>query len=334
MGWLLAVPLLVVASAAASSVLLCLPVMVAAESLVEASPRVARRFWMVAAALPALCGLVVTTAALLALTGDIAASPHQDRMRPHLCLHAVTHLPDAPFRFHLYAALAVGLLLLAAARGALALATSASALRAARRFLPAAGGEEVVELPGEHPRCFSLGVTQPVTVCSTGLRKLLSAEEHAAVLAHERCHARQRDPLAELLLRLVTDALLWVPTTHYYLRQARAARELDCDAEAAAATSTAALAGALQKMGEAGQARHRQRAGDLSRLRPTFPDYADPGARVRALTQAPEASLAPSLRTILVIESALLVVALLWLRHPLHDTVYCLADSLLTVLRR
>jgi Zn-dependent protease with chaperone function len=332
-GWLLAVPLMLVAAAAASSLLLCLPVMVAAESLVEASPRVARWFWMVAAALPALCGLAVTTAALLTLTGDIAASPHQDRIRPHLCLQAVTRLPDAPFRFELYAALALGLLLFAAARGALALMASARTLRAARQLLPAAGGEGVVELPGEQPLCFSLGVTQPVTVCTTGLRKLLSAEEHAAVLAHERGHARRRDPLVELLLRLVTDALVWVPTTHYYLRQARAARELDCDAEAAAATSTAALVGALRKMGEAGQARHRQRAGDLSRLRPTFPDYAEPDARVRALTQAPEASLAPSLRTILVIEAVLLGVALVWLRHPLHDTVYCLADSLLAVLR-
>jgi Zn-dependent protease with chaperone function len=324
MGGLLAVALMVVGTAAASSLVLCLPVMVAAESLVGRDPATARRFWHVAAALPLVLGVALTALALLTLTGDIAASPHQDRIRPHLCLAFLTDLPDAPFRFRLYATAALALLVFALVRLALGLAKS----------LPAGRLEGVVEVESEAPLCFSVGLGRPVIVCSTGLRKLLTNGERAAVLAHEQAHARHRDTLAELLLRLATDPLLWVPTTHYYLRSARAARELLCDEEAAAATSEEALGAALRKMELAAAARHRQRAGDLAGLSPVFPDHADPRRRVRALDGETESSLAPALGVMVTIELVLLAIVVGWQWRPLHDTLHCLARSLLSVLQR
>lgn len=323
MGGLLALALMVVGSAATSSLLLCVPVMVAAESLVGREPAAARRFWHAMAALPLLLGLMLTGLALLTLTGDIAASPHQDRVRPHLCLALLTGLPDAPFRFRLYAAIALGLLLFALCRLALGLLKSRAP----------AGLPDVVEVEAAAPVCFSLGLTRSVIVCSTGLRKLLTAEERAAVLAHERAHGRHRDTLAELLLRLATDPLLWVPTTHYYLRQARAARELLCDEAAAAETSTAALAAALQKMAQAATAQHRLQEGDLAGLRPVFPDYADPQARLRGLRGETEVTLAPSLPVMLTIEAVVVAVLVAWEWRPLHDTLHCAAQHLLRVMQ-
>ncbi|NPV46040.1 MAG: M56 family metallopeptidase [Armatimonadetes bacterium] len=324
MGGLLASALLVVGSAAASSLLLCLPVMVAAESLVGREPATARRFWHVVAALPLILGLLLTELALLTLTGDITASPHQERIRPHLCLALLTGLPDAPFRFRLYATLALGLLVFALVRFVLGVV---------RSRVPA-GLPEVVEVDAAAPLCFSLGVTRPVIVCSTGLRRLLTEEERAAVLAHERAHGRHRDAQAELLLRLATDPLLWLPTTHYYLRQARAARELLSDEAAAAETSAGALRAALEKMAQAAVTHHRRQEGDLAGLRPVFPDYADPQSRLRALADESEASLAPGLGVIVTIEVVLLAVLVGWQWRPLHDTLHCVARSLLDIMRR
>lgn len=324
MEGLLASALMVVGSAAASSLLLCLPVMVAAESLVGREPATARRFWHVVAALPLLLGLLLTALALLTLTGGIAASPHQERIRPHLCLALLTSLPDAPFRFRLYATLALGLLVLALVR---------LGLGVVRSRVPA-GLPDVIEVDSASPLCFSLGLRRAVTVCSSGLRRLLTEEERAAVLAHEQAHRRHRDAWAELLLRLTTDPLLWLPTTHYYLRQARAARELLADEAATAATSAEALRAALEKMAQAVVTRHRRQEGDLAGLRPVFPDYADPQARLRALADGHEASLAPNLGVIVTIELVLLAVLIGWQWRPCHDTLHCAARSLLDIMQR
>jgi Zn-dependent protease with chaperone function len=314
-------------------VLLCLPVAVAAESLVGRPPAEARRFWLVVASLPAVLGTVLAGLALWFLQGGLAATPHLDRVRPHLCLQALTQLPDAPFRFHLYAYLAGALLLFGLVRLLVSLATS---LRLARLAGGAAAGGEtpVLTLDSPDADCFSLGLVQPLIVCTQGLRALLTAPELAAVLAHEAAHVRSRDALAELWLRFVTDAWLWLPSTHYYLRQARASRELTCDAWAAATHGRGVLTAALAKLAAVQQARHLRRRGDLARLRPVFPDHADPTTRTRALSGAPEPRVAPPLAVIGAIELAALAALVWWLHRPLHDTLYCLADSLLGVLGR
>jgi Zn-dependent protease with chaperone function len=322
-----AVALLWVMGAAAISLLLALPVAVAAESLPPRSPQVARRFWLITAALPLPAGLGLTLAGLLFLTGNIAASPHQEVVRPHLCLAHATALPDAGFRFSLYSVLALGLLLFAVVRGAGSWLASRRAEALARQLSDDAA--PVITLPVADPECFSVGLTRPAILVTQGMREALTEPELAAVIAHERCHVQQRDGLAEMWLRLLTDPIGWLPTTHYALANFRTACEQVCDQFAAEETSKEALSSALEKVAALKHARHTKLHGDLAALQPTFAGHAAPAVRLKALRQPLELSLAPSLRVILALEGALVLAALIWLHRPVHDTLYCFADSLL-----
>lgn len=338
MSFILAAALLLVLCSAAASLVLLLPVVVAAESLPHASLRLARRFWLAANMMPVALGLLLTLAAFLFLGGNIAADPHnaEIRTRPHLCLLSLTTAPDARFRFHLYGLIAVGLVLFALVRLVWGLQSSLRAQRLADRLQDATATESrrrVLQVDTPAADCFSIGLSRPVIVMTDGLVQALTAEELAAVLAHEQAHLAHRDLPAELLLRAVSDALIWLPTTHYFLHTARGAIERRCDEVAAAETSPAALAGALRKLGEVKQARQVQLQGDLATLRPTFPDYANPRARLAALASEGDVSLALPLPVILGVEAALLLAALAWLADPLHDTLYCAAKSLLKVMR-
>lgn len=331
MGSLLAPALLIVLGGAAVSLLLALPVAVAAESLAGLSARLQRRFWLVVCALPALGGVLLAGLALLALTGGPGADPHQERIRPHLCLLARTQLPDASFRFTLYAVLALGLLLFALVRGVLSLQASG---RAERLLAGVRGeGEATLRLPSATPQCFTLGLTRPVLVTTEALHDLLTPAELQAVLAHEACHQRHHDTLVELALRLATDPFIWLPTTHLYLRAARRARELTCDEAAAAVAGSKALQQALEKLEQAGRQRHEQARGDLADLQPPFPDYASPADRRQALQQRECSSLALPLGVLLTLQGGVVGLAMLWFWQPLRDTLYCLAASLLAVYR-
>jgi Zn-dependent protease with chaperone function len=331
---LLAAALCFVLCSAAASLLLLLPVVVAAESL-PATGRLPRRFWLLANLLPPAAGLLLTILAFAFLGGNIAANPHHAelRTRPHLCLLAFTATPDAPFRYRLYALIAVGLLLFALVRLLWGLHSSLRAQRLADRLTDAPGRSSLPRLlrvPGDEADGFSLGLWRPVTVVTEGLIAALSPDELAAVLAHEQAHIAHRDIPVQLLLRAAGDALIWLPTTHYYLHMARGALERRADEVAAARTSPEALAAALRTLGEIKQARQLQ--GDLAALRPAFPDYAHPRARLAALAGEAYISLALPLPVILGVEAALLVAAIAWLAEPLHDTLYCAARSLLDVL--
>ena len=331
-----AVALLLLSCSAAASLILALPIMVAAESLSEYSFKVVRRFWITVNALPFVAGLLLTAAAFAFLRGDITATPHQQlRTRAHLCLARFTLLPDAPFRFQLYAVIASGLLLYALVRFVLSVRASLKAEAIAGQLAeqPEEAGEPaVVVLDSEEPECFSLGLGRPVIMLTTGLPQLLTAAETEAVLAHERCHIRHRDNALELVMRLLTDPLIWLPTTHYYLRSLRATLEQACDAEAAEMTSAENLASALEKMAAAKQAQQVKLQGDLAVLRPLFPSYASPTARIAALLGEKYASLALPLPVILGLEAVVLTGLAVWLSRPLHDTLYCAASSLLTIL--
>jgi Zn-dependent protease with chaperone function len=327
---------MLVLCSAAASLILALPLIVAAESLHNAPAAVGRRFWLTANVLPLLCGLLLTAAGFLFLSGDIAANPHQLRVRPHICLQQLTDLPDAPFRFRLYALLALSLLLFGLVRLIWGVASSARAQRIAHRLREATeqvGEAEVFTLEAPEADCFSLGLDEPVIIVTEGLRQTLGEAEMAAVLAHEHCHVTHDDVLAQLALRALSDPLIFLPTTYYYLRAARAAMEHTCDGLAAEQTSPEALISALSKLGALKQARQLKLEGDLAPLKPTFPSYADPQARLAALAYPRDLSIALSLRAILWIETVILIVALAWLAEPLHDTLYCWSHSLLAVMR-
>ncbi len=338
MSFLLAAALMFVSTSAAASLILLLPAVVAAESLPHAPLRLARRFWLIVNAAPVAAGAIATVVGFLFLGGNIAADPHHAEIltRSHLCLRGVTDLPDAPFRFHIYATVALGLVLFALVRLAWGLQSSLRAQALADRLADAAGAPgEARVLPADSPEadCFSLGLTRPAIVVTDGLARALTAEELEAVLAHEQCHVAHGDLPVALFLRAVSDALIWLPTTHYFLYMARGVIERRCDEVAAAHTSRPALAAALRKLADLKQARQVQLQGDLAPLRPTFPDYSNPRARLTALASEGYVSLALPLPVILGIEAALALAAVAWLADPLHDTLYCAARSLLEVLQ-
>lgn len=334
MTGLAAVAVMLVSCSAAASLILVLPVVVAAESLSHCSPTTIRRFWIITNILPLAAGCLLTAAAFLFQFGDLTATPHQDPVRLHFCLLRLAQMPDAPFRFRLCALFALGLLVYALARFILSLGATWRAEKLAAKLVTAnSPSPSVVVLDSDDPDCFSLGLTRPVVVVTRGLQRLLSGPEGDAVQAHERCHLRHSDNLLELLMRLVSDPLIWLPTTHFYLRSVRAAVEQTCDAAAAAATSPEVVVSALQKMEGAKKARQLKLQGDLASLRPTFASYASPGARIAALLGERYSSVALPLTVVVAIEATVLLVALLSLARPLHDTLHCAAQSLLLVFR-
>lgn len=335
-----AAALLLVLCSAAVSLILALPVLVATESLHNQSPSTIRRFWIAVNILPLLAGSIFTAAAFIFQFGDITATPHQNPERVHLCVQRLTQMPDAPFRFRLAAVFALGLLLYALVRFLMSVHATWRAEKIAARLSETSDSESptapppVVVLESEEADCFSLGIAHPVVVLTSGLPRVLNGEETEAVLMHEECHVQHRDNLLELLVRLATDALVWLPATHYYLRSLRAAVEQACDAGAAAAVSPETVASALQKMEHVKKARQLKLQGDLAPLRPTFPGYASPAARVAALLGERYASLALPLPVVLGIEAAVLLLALLWFSRPLHDTLHCAGQYLPLVLAR
>jgi Zn-dependent protease with chaperone function len=327
--------LLLLLGGAATSVILALPVAVAAESLTNASLAVARRFWIIVNILPLAAGCLLMAAGFLFQYGDITATPHQERVRAHLCLLRFTSLPDAPFRSHLCAIAALALILYALVRFVLSLRASRRAERIARLLADGDTDEApLVVLPVEEPDCFSLGLNRPVMLMTEGLTQLLTAAEAEAVLAHERCHVRHRDNWLELLMRLATDALVWVPSTHYYLRSLRSTLEQSCDRAGAEATSAEALASALGKLEAAKKAQQLKLQGDLASLRPLFPSHANPAGRLAVLLGERYVSLALPLPVIAGLELAVLAACALWFSRPLHDTLYCATKSLLAVLNQ
>lgn len=340
MAGIAAAALMLVLCSAAASLVLALPVLVATESLYNQSPTNIRRFWIAVNILPLIAGSIFTATAFLFQFGDLTATPHQLTGRTHFCVQRLTQFPDAPFRFRLAAIFALGLLLYALGRFVMSLHATWRAERLAAKLSeppdpdnPAAPAPVIV-LDSNEADCFSLGIRNPVVVVTSGLPGVLSNDETEAVLAHEDCHVQHHDNLLELLMRLATDALVWLPTTHYYLRSLRAAVEQACDAGAAAAVSPETVASALQKMEHVKKARQLKLQGDLAPLRPTFPGYASPAARVAALLGERYASLALPLPVILGLEAAVLLVAILWFARPLHDTLHCAAQSLPLVLSR
>lgn len=87
-------------------------------------------------------------------------------------------------------------------------------------------------LPGAASICHTVGLIHPRILVSSELLAVLSPAEREAVLAHERAHARRRDPLALFLLRLA--GVFGFPFASSLLVQTfREAAELACDADAA-----------------------------------------------------------------------------------------------------
>ncbi|WP_169732938.1 M56 family metallopeptidase [Haloechinothrix halophila] len=94
---------------------------------------------------------------------------------------------------------------------------------------------------------FTYGIWRPRIVVSTGLVEAATADELVAVLHHEDCHVRNRDPLKVLALRTWTAAFFYLPVIGSLLTRILDRQELKADRAALRACGVSPVAGALLK---------------------------------------------------------------------------------------
>lgn len=95
---------------------------------------------------------------------------------------------------------------------------------------------------------FVYGVMTPRVVVSQGLLERATGEELHAVLEHEGYHVRNIDPLKAAIVRVLSEALFFLPALDSLRARYAAGRELAADRRAVAACGRRSLAGALMKV--------------------------------------------------------------------------------------
>lgn len=61
------------------------------------------------------------------------------------------------------------------------------------------------------PIAMTIGLWKPRMILSSGLMDMLEPNELRAVIEHEKCHMRQRDPLAIFLLSMISKSMWYIP---------------------------------------------------------------------------------------------------------------------------
>lgn len=79
------------------------------------------------------------------------------------------------------------------------------------------------------PEAFCIGLLRPRIYVSAPAVAALSRSELAAVIAHERHHARRRDPLRLLVARSIGDGLFWLPVLRHLADRYAVLAELAAD---------------------------------------------------------------------------------------------------------
>lgn len=213
-------------------------------------PAVERRIASLTAALPVLFSAAVTlTLGVASLVGVDHCQSHGEHA--HLCLQHGEGWADRSWAL---AFLAVGLLVVVARSGALALAMIRGHrwLRRLLRSCPdvRASGAELLLVPSDRPFCFVAGLRRPTIFVSAAVRELLAEDEWRAMLAHERGHIAARDLRHRLALEL--SLLLAAPLCAARVRHAwDSATERLRDSDAADLEAPEAVASALVRLAQA-----------------------------------------------------------------------------------
>src|SRR5262245_27907992 len=281
----------------------------------RAQPAVrARVAWLAACApglLPALAvALCLEPGALgaLGLHADHCAR-HPDHA--HLCL---AH-PSGALTPALAATLALAAAALCAAAGweALALCRARRALaRLGSSRMELARGVSLVE--SESPFAFTAGLLWPRVLVSSALARALAPAQLGAVIAHERAHARRREPLLRLAARLLSWAHL-PAIRRALLGELALASEQACDAAAARRVGDRLL------VAEAILAVERLLSGgarsEVTAMLPAFGEGAV-AERIEALLDPEPAPRRPDSAPRLAALAGLAILAALALADPLH----------------
>ena len=98
---------------------------------------------------------------------------------------------------------------------------------------------------------FTIGWVRPHVFVAESLATTLTAEQLAAVLAHEGAHAARRDPLRLSLLRFLSHTLFWIPAMRRLADDVADEAEIQAD-DAAAGTTPLVLASAIVALAHSG----------------------------------------------------------------------------------
>ena len=131
--------------------------------------------------------------------------------------------------------------------------------RASRRFSRAVSRRQLETLQGAvvvrdaHPRAFCAGLLRPRVYVSAAAVAMLDQDALNAVLAHERHHARRRDPLRFAAGRVLAHALFFLPELGLLVARHQALAELSADESAVdgAPAQRSALARAMLSFSDA-----------------------------------------------------------------------------------
>lgn len=137
-------------------------------------------------------------------------------------------------------------------------------LRSTRRFMrslarprvSAVAGGEVTVIEDARPLAFCAGLLRPRIYLSSATIEALDELELSVVVAHEACHAKQRDPLRVLVTRVLADALFFLPAARRLGRRYEELVEIAADqfAVRSGRGGRAALASALLSLEGTGSA--------------------------------------------------------------------------------
>jgi Zn-dependent protease with chaperone function len=106
-------------------------------------------------------------------------------------------------------------------------------------------GVPVRVIASRRPHAFCVGFLRPRIFVSDGLLELLSERELLSVIAHERHHARRRDPLRRAVIKAMCDGFWFIPALRNTSRTHAAISELAADAVAIRSAGSRSLAAAL-----------------------------------------------------------------------------------------
>ncbi len=336
MTLLLAGAAVMLATAAAVSLLMAMPAAALAETAGKSNAAGRARVWLAALLVPPLTGVAAASWGLALHAQGIGASPHIGGLRPHLCMVPVRSAPSGIFTLRLLAWLALLLIVVALVR------VFGSAIRShvLRRMMVTSGGrlgerpdELLVELG--RPVSFTAGLLRPVVVVATSLADALDDNALQAIVAHERSHARRRDNLQWLAAEGCATLLAPMPTAWYFRAKLREAMEEAADdAALEAGVAPEDLSAALTVAARAADS--GPRAPTLASL--LIPHPAQPqqrAARLRTIDpgRIPEARRKGRRQAWIAAGLGALLVAVLLLaaRQAVEDSLYCAAEQLLRV---
>ncbi|MCW3027609.1 MAG: peptidase Ste24p [Solirubrobacterales bacterium] len=148
------------------------------------------------------------------------------------------------------------------------LMAAAAAWRAARELLASRAFGRAIAARSPRPldgawvieddraQAFCAGLLRPRVYLSTGALELLDSAALAAVIAHERQHARRHDPLRLACSRVLLAGLFFVPALRRLTQRQHALAELSADEAAVLSTGgdRSALASAMLSFSRAGDA--------------------------------------------------------------------------------